>query len=129
MISIYLSQFLNEEHKEVIIKGSNKRFRDFCYIDDVVNITIQSINDENFKNEIINVGTGIKTAVDEIIFHIQNISSIKKPISIKENTPGDQYGIYADVSKLKKLIDFEVTKLDKGLEKMINWAKLNNKKS
>ena len=39
MISIYLSQLLF--NKEIKVKGSKKRYRDFLYIDDVVNTCLK----------------------------------------------------------------------------------------
>ena len=124
MVSIYLAQFLSDRFKKVIVKGSKNRFRDLCYIDDVVDITIQSINDQRFNNEIINVGTGKKTTVEDIIFKLQKNLSIRKKVIFKGTTPGDQHGIYANVNKIKNLGIPKFTNFDTGLKKMIEWANL-----
>ena len=123
MISIYLSYFLNNEFKEVLVKRSKDRFRDFCYIEDVVNITIQSIDDKRFNNEVVNVGTGKKTTVHEVILEIEKNLSTNKPIVFKGSTPGDQYGIYANSNKIKDLTKESFIDFKLGLKKMIEWAK------
>jgi UDP-glucose 4-epimerase len=127
MVSIYLSQFLNNKFKKVLVKGSKNRFRDFCYIDDVVNITIKSINDKRFNNEVINVGTGKKTTVREVILEIKKYLSTNKPVIFKGSTPGDQHGIYANVDKIKYLTKFKFTNFNFGLKKMIEWIRLSQK--
>lgn len=127
MVSIYLAQFLNDKFRQVTVKGSKNRFRDLCYIDDVVNVTIQSIDDCRFDNEIFNVGTGKKTTVQDIISNIKKNLSISKKVKYIENTLGDQHGIYANVKKIKNLYKFKFIDFDQGLKKMIEWAKTEKK--
>ena len=121
MVSIYLKQFLDDSFKEVTVKGDLNRFRDLIYIDDVVDITIESSKNDKFKNKIINVGTGKKTTVNTILNLIRKYTNSSKKIIVSEGTPGDQFGIYADNKLLlslykKPLVDFNI-----GLVKMIEW--------
>tara|TARA_Y100000389_G_scaffold205079_1_gene262798 strand:- start:12639 stop:13577 length:939 start_codon:yes stop_codon:yes gene_type:complete len=122
IVSIYLEQFLNDSFKEVLVKGSKTRFRDLCYIEDVVDITIQSIKDQRCNNEIINVGTGKKTKIQEIILSIQKKLSSNKIVIFKGSTRGDQHGIYANVDKIKSLGKLNFIDFDLGLKRMIAWA-------
>jgi len=119
MVSIYLKQFIDDLYDVVEVKGSTNRFRDLIYIDDVVNITIESINNKNFFNDIINVATGKKTTIDVILNLIKKILKSNKEIVISEETPGDQFGIYANVTKLKEIYSKPLVSFEKGLKKMI----------
>ena len=123
MISIYLSQFLNN-NKKVLIKGSLKRFRDFIYIDDVVNFLKKIINNKKTYYKIYNLGLGKKILIYNLLNKIKLIGNFKKKIDKKRQTPGDQFGIYADVDKIKKELNFypKIT-LDEGLRKTYLWAK------
>ena len=121
MVSIYLKQFIDNKFDEVEVKGSLDRFRDLVYIDDIVDVTIESINNERFFNEIFNIGTGVKTTVGEMIYLMKQILNSKKEIVISEGTPGDQFGIYADNSKLMKIYNKEFINFENGLNKMIKW--------
>jgi len=121
MVSIYLKQFFDNSFDKVVVKGDLNRFRDLIYIDDVVNITIESSINKNFNNEIINVGTAKKTTVGEMLNSIKKYTNIDKEIEIAEGTPGDQFGIYADNSKLLSLYDSELIDFDSGLKLMIDW--------
>lgn len=119
MISIYLSQAINDNRIEV--KGSPDRFRDFVYIDDVVDIFNFFNNQYKFDNyENLNVCTGIKTKVSHLLKTINSKIKSEVPISYIDGTPGDQFGIYGDNSKLLHLMkDFSFTTLDKGLDSFI----------
>lgn len=121
MVSIYLTQFFDNTYKKIEVKGELNRFRDLIYIDDVVNITIASAINPKFSNQIINVGTGIKTTVEEILNLIKKYTDSKKDIQITKGTLGDQFGIYADNARLLKFYDQSLTSFPVGLKKMIKW--------
>ena len=122
MVSIYLAQFIKND--EVIVKGSKDRFRDFVYIDDVVDFTTSLIGDERAYGGIYNFGTGHQTTVGELLENIARLSGLKRKIVIASGTPGDQKGIYADMALVKKTFGFKHKyDLEKGLTQMINWAK------
>lgn len=123
IVSIYFAQFINSKFKKVTVKGSKNRFRDLCYIDDVVEITIQAIKNKKFKNQIVNVGTGKKTTVKEIIFNMKSKLSKNKPVIYKNNTPGDQHGIYANAKKIKSILKIKFISFNLGLKKIIDNQK------
>ncbi len=121
MVSIYLKQFFDKSFKEIEVKGSLERFRDLIYIDDIVDITIEASKDSNFKNQILNIGTGKKTTVKDILKLIKTQSKIDKKIVVTNGTKGDQFGIYANNSKLKSIYKKELISFEDGLKKMIEW--------
>jgi len=121
MVSIYLKQFLDDKFKEVEVKGDLNRFRDLIYIDDVVDITIEASKNEQFKNSIINIGTGKKTRVKDILELIQKYTQSHKKVMITDGTPGDQFGIYANNELLKSLYQKELIRFEDGVQKMIEW--------
>lgn len=122
MVSIYLAQLLKND--EIIVKGSLDRFRDFIYIDDCADFACNIIDNSKTDGAIYNVGTGIRTTVDELIYKMMAISGIEKPVTVLGETPGDQKGIYADISKAKAELGFSPKySLEQGLELMIRWAK------
>ena len=126
MVSIYLKQFLDDKFEHVVVKGDTSRFRDLIYIDDVVDITIEAMKNDQFNNQIINVGTGLKTTVGEILSLIKKYTNSKKEIEIVDGTPGDQFGIYANNEKLKTIYEKPLIEFDLGLKKMIEWIQGNN---
>ena len=118
MVSIFLSQALNSNKIEV--KGSVKRWRDFIYIDDVVDAWIKSIN--LVGHNIFNLGSGKKTFVKELLDEIKKIFPSSE-IIISNSTLGDQFGIYSDNSKIKeKLKISKFTSLRDGVKKFAEWS-------
>ena len=123
MISIYLKQLIDPAFDKITIKGSVNRFRDFIFIDDVVEITVAYIHQQNTFNQIINVGTGVKTTIAELLILLQRNTGITKEIKNLPGTPGDQFGIYADNNKLKKTIKLSLTTIDKGIKLFVDSLK------
>lgn len=101
MLRIYLSQIVN--HGKLLIKGSRDRFRDFVHIDTVIDYFEEIPKNKKTINQIINIGSGKKIYVKEIVNILKK--NINKKFSIKYNgpTPLDQLGVYSDNKKAKKI--------------------------
>lgn len=123
MVSIYLKQFMDDRFDKVEVKGALDRFRDISYVDDIADVTIESIQNQEFFNEILNVGSGVKTTVRDMINIMKDHLNSKKEIVITEGTPGDQFGLYSNNEKLKKIYTKEFIKFTDGLKLMISWIK------
>ena len=111
MVSIYCSYVWR--NKPIIVKGSLKRFRNYQYIDDVVNILAESIfNNKLKKNEVFNLTTGKAIRVSKLIKSILKIN--KKPrykvIVKKRGTAGDSFGFDASNKYIKKNIKKKIPK-------------------
>jgi len=126
MVSIYLKQFLDDTYKVVEVKGDINRFRDLIYIDDIVSITIDAAYNRSMSNQVLNVGTAIKTEVGEILKYIQEYTESEKDIIISSGTPGDQFGIYADNQKLLSMYKNNLIDFKTGLRNMIIWINENS---
>tara|TARA_Y100000589_G_scaffold63626_1_gene55040 strand:- start:7146 stop:8060 length:915 start_codon:yes stop_codon:yes gene_type:complete len=120
MVSIYLSMALNDS--KILIKGSLNRFRDFIYIDDVVEAWYKATLSNNALNQVFNIGTGVKTTVHQLVDQIVEIIP-STTYSSTTSTAGDQFGIYANVDKSKQLLGLkDFTSLKDGLNKFYMWA-------
>jgi len=118
MIRIYLTQIF--KNKNLIVKGSLKRFRDFIHINDVNKILQKVIGNKNCINKIFNVGFGKKYLVKDVVNLIRKKSRKKFKVFVKTNTPFDQYGIYSSSDKLFKAIKYRPkTSLSEGLDKFL----------
>jgi UDP-glucose 4-epimerase len=75
------------------------------------------------KNQIFNIGTGVKTTIGELLEKIRT-SVDGSEFSVQGSTPGDQNGIFADNSKLRNLLGItSFTPLEVGLPRFAKWAK------
>ena len=116
MISIYLAQAIN--NRKINVKGDKHRFRDFIYIDDVVDIFEHFLFQQKYEYEIFNVCTGKKTSVEQILKYLDDILPFEFTTNFLNPTPGDQFGIYGDNSKLaKELENHKPIEIREGLKK------------
>ena len=122
MFSIYLAQAIENHH--IVVKGSKNRFRDFVYIDDVVNAVFQAVNRSSGNAfEIFNVCSNKKWTVEQLINIIQDKLPYEITVEYIEGTPGDQHGIYGDYSKINRILGWSPeVDFDKGTSMMIDWA-------
>ena len=118
MVSIYLSQALRKKH--IVVKGSINRFRDFIYINDVVDIWYECTLNK-VSNISLNIGSGIKTSVKSLLNILEKELGIT--YSVTKNTLGDQNGIYADIRNLKKICKKKICKYTKWFKEFINYEK------
>jgi UDP-glucose 4-epimerase len=120
MVSIYLAQAVRGGN--IHVKGSLERFRDYIYIDDVVEAWYRASTFDNIKNIDINVGTGFRTSVEHLLYLIKNQLN-QTTWYVDGNTLGDQFGHYADNTLIKKILQMnEFTRLSEGIKKFANWA-------
>jgi UDP-glucose 4-epimerase len=121
MVSIYLAQAL--ENGKIEVKGSAERFRDFIFIDDVVEIWFKAAKYPSALGQTLNVGTGIKKTVKEIL-EVVCKQVPKSSYFVRGSTEGDQSGVYADVTKLNQCLGHpNFVSLDKGLGVFAAWAR------
>ena len=127
MVSIYCAYV--KKNEPVIVKGSEERFRDFVYIDDVVdafNLALES----HLNFDIFNVCTGVRTTVKEVLDKIfKSFSYSEYPYELQSGTPRDQFGIYGSYKKINKALGWSPKHdLKVGLDKMVTWLRDKNKK-
>ena len=93
MVSIFLAMAIKNHH--ITVMGDKNRFRDFVYIDDIVEACIMaSTGNEKSLFNVYTVSTNRKTTCEELVNIIR--SNLKYDISVdyRGNTQGDQFGIY-----------------------------------
>ena len=121
MVSIFLAQMLNGGN--VHVKGSLERFRDFIFIDDVVEAWWRTTISDRADGQVINLGTGQRTTVlallESMARHFPEATWFSRG-----QTPGDQPGICADTSRLRSILGLDgLTNLNDGMDRFVAWAK------
>ena len=117
------------EGKPIKVFNHGNLYRDFTYIDDIVDGIIKIIS-QNQKSRIKNqelyklYNIGNSTPVKLLDF-IETIEKVLGKEAIKEYTdmqPGDVYKTFADVSDLKKDFGYSPdTPLEKGIGEFVKW--------
>ena len=122
MASIFLAQAVKDKH--IFVKGSKNRFRDFVYINDVVESVVLSIGrNKGQLFETYNVCNSKKITVEKIIESIKLNLPYEVSTEYGQGTPGDQKGIVGDNSKILSDLGWKGTKsFEEGIKEMVLWA-------
>ncbi|MEZ9132801.1 NAD-dependent epimerase/dehydratase family protein [Vibrio breoganii] len=113
---------------EVFINGDGETSRDFCFIDNVVQMNILAATaKEDAKDNIYNVALGDRTTLNELYNSIKyelnriGYNTIDKPI-YREFREGDVRHSQADISKAKEILSYSPEiKIKKGLSIAVPW--------
>lgn len=123
MVSIYLAYLL--DGNELPVTGRLDRFRDFVFIDDIVDALVPSIYAEDLPAPVYNIGSGTKTTVADIISKLVAGLGLPADHPVRElaGSPHDLHGAVADISLAKRDLDWSPkVSLNDGLVQMITWA-------
>ncbi|ABR55965.1 NAD-dependent epimerase/dehydratase [Methanococcus aeolicus Nankai-3] len=118
VISIFIDKMVKNE--KATIFGDGGQTRDFVYVGDVAEANLKALD---WKNEIVNIGTGIETSVNELYSVIANeLNYNDKPIYDKPRE-GEVYRISLEINKAKKLGWKPIVDLKEGIKRTVEWTK------
>ncbi len=111
-----------KNNSPITIYGKGDQIRDFISIDDVIKSILQSIsNIDNKKCEIINIGTGISTSINELVKIMLKISNKKNEIDHVAPKTGDIQFSKTSVAKAEKYLNFNSKiSIEEGIKKYWN---------
>lgn len=122
MLSIFLAMALRDG--KVIVKGDKKRFRDFVYIETVIDAFLAAEKNNHSSFKIYNVCSGEKITVEKLLSTLNSYFNNSLSIDFINGTPGDQFGIFGDPKKIQKELSLDSSvKFELGLKSMLSWAK------
>lgn len=101
--------------------GDGTTQRDYTYIDDITEGIIRALK-KDFRFEIINLGNSKTISLKDFINLIERLFGRKARIRRYPLQPGDVNKTYADISKAKKLLNWEPkVSIEEGMKKFIEW--------
>lgn len=111
----------------ITMYGDGSTSRDYTYVDDIIRGVLAAINYDQSLFEIINLGNNHAVSLKDLIQNIEEIIGKKSVILQQPEQAGDVPQTFADISKAKKLLNYEpTTQLKDGLKNFYDWF-LNNK--
>ncbi len=114
------------------VHGNGKMYRDFTYIDDIVDAILKLINVKNEKlflnkkvnYDIFNVGNENPVNLEYFISIIENCLGKSAKINFLDSQPGEVERTSANMIKLRRTINYlPKTKIEEGIPKFIEWYK------
>jgi len=131
LIPLVMQVALRQREKQVIFgddyqtpDGTN--IRDYIHVLDLASAHIKALEYlKDGQSSAFNVGTGKGYSVKEIIAMIKKVSGVDFPVEIGPRRPGDPDAVYADNSKIKKVLGWEpkYSDLETIIKTAWNWHK------
>lgn len=114
-----------DEGNELVLYGDGSQSRDFTFVSDIAEGTIRALRPVEF--EIINLGSSHPHDLAEVIGLIERFLGKKALVKRMDFQKTDMMATWADVSKAKRLLDWEPrVALEEGLRRTVEWY-LDNK--
>lgn len=112
------------EGEPLILYGDGTQERDFTFVDDIAAGTVAALKPLGF--EVINLGGNDPVPLRSVITAVEKLLERKANIEHRPLHPADVPATWADISKAKRLLDWEPeTRIDEGLRRAVEWYSEN----
>jgi len=104
-----INSFLSRSLKgsPIIIFGNGEQTRDWTHVNNIVEAAYLMATKEKARNEDFNIGSGIRTSVNDILKLISELTGKKLNIQYTNFNSADVKDTLADISKAKNYLDYE----------------------
>ena len=124
-----MSKFMRAalKNEPITIYGDGTQTRTFCYIDDNTDFCVNAIKNESTINEVYNVGNDVISTILELAeIIIKKTNSSSEIIHLPPLKDGDMTRRQPDISKMKNILNRELTTLETGIDYLINSKRFNS---
>jgi UDP-glucuronate 4-epimerase len=112
------------DDKPIPVFGDGTTRRDYTFVDDIVQGVCAAINYDQSNYEIFNLGESETIELKNLIKLLEANLGKKAIIEQYEMQPGDVPVTFADISKARKLLNYNPqTKIEDGILKFVEWFK------
>ncbi|MBW9221503.1 SDR family oxidoreductase [Methanothermococcus sp. SCGC AD-155-C09] len=118
VISIFIDSMLN--NKAPTIYGDGNQTRDFVYVGDVAKGTLMALR---WKNEVVNIGTGKETTINELYNIIANTLNFKEKPIYSTPREGEINRMVMSIDRAMELQWNPTINLREGIKITVNWMK------
>lgn len=117
-----------QNNENIELWGTGEASREFLYVEDCADAICRCLTTDTGPNPI-NIGTCSEIKISELVEMIAYIMGYEGSITYNNEFPDGQPRRCLDVSKAKKILNFEAkTKLREGLEATVKWYYENKEK-
>ena len=120
----FIYQAVNDE--DITIFGDGSQTRSFIYVVDEIEGILKMVSNDEANGEVINLGNDKEYTILELANIIKDLAGSNSKIVYKPLPIDDPVRRCPDITKAKKILNWEpTTSLEEGLKKTIAWFKDN----
>jgi UDP-glucuronate 4-epimerase len=121
-LAIHKFSRLIAEGKPIQMFGDGTTRRDYTYIDDIIQGVRAAIDYDGSMHEVFNLGESETTELNRLIELLEGSLDMRAEIDRQPMQPGDVPVTFADISKAKKLLNYNPqTRIEEGIPKFVEW--------
>jgi len=110
------------EDKPIQMFGDGSTRRDYTYIDDITSGVRAAMDYDGSIHEVFNLGESETTELSRLVELLEASLGKKAVIDRQPMQPGDVSITYADITKARKLLNFDPqTKIEQGIPQFVEW--------
>lgn len=118
VMSRFIRMALNNE--DITIYGDGTQTRTFCFVEDNIRATTNTLYNSKCVNDIVNIGSDIEISVKDLADRIIDITKSKsKIVHLPPLQEGDMKRRVPDISKMKELMGREMIPLEEGIKMVV----------
>lgn len=124
-----ISRFLEAAlgNRNITIYGDGSQSRTFCYIDDNIEVTTKALSENQFSDTTVNIGNEKEYTIKELAeLIIRQTNSKSQIVYLPPLKEGDMTRRLPDISRMKKVLNRDLTSLEEGLSRILNHRKSNS---
>lgn len=117
-----MSKFIRSalKNEDITLYGDGLQTRTFCYIDDNTEACINAMKNEEFVNEVFNIGSDTIYSIKELAETIIRLTnSTSKIVHLPALVDGDMTRRQPDIAKMKMLLKRDLIPLEEGISKIL----------
>lgn len=119
MVMFRFAQWIREG-RPVLLNGDGSQSRGFTYVEDIARGTIAGLKPVGY--EIMNLGGHESITINEMIGRLEELIGCKAKVEYRPFHKADMLSNLADVSKARKLLDWEPrVDLQEGMRNLVDW--------
>lgn len=120
VIPLTIKRILNDDAP--VIYGDGKQTRDYIYVTDTANATIDVYNSKSTRNKVLNIASGKEISIETLIKLVAKYLNCDKPIVYEQERPGDVRRHIANIYLAKDLLEFkQEISFEEGMKTTMDW--------
>jgi nucleoside-diphosphate-sugar epimerase len=117
---------MTAKNGKLMVWGTGEEARDLLYVDDLVDAVERAIDRQRDAFKLYNIGAGTAISIKDLVHKI--VAASGRPLEIEHDLsqPTIKTSLSIDCTKAKHELGWQPkTALDEGIQKTINWWKIN----
>jgi UDP-glucose 4-epimerase len=122
VISIFVDRLLRQQDPAIF--GDGEQYRDFVFVQDVVQANLLAATHDAAPGKVFNVGRGERTSLNQLVEILSRITGYQASPTHGEPRAGDIRESLADITRIHETLGYApAVAVDKGLAALVEYAR------